>query len=662
MSTPTAIPSPLPAPTATPLPTPSPEPPLITSLPPTATLVQAYPFTLGAQWVYSITSVTGTPGHIVTMTGYLTQTVVDVSEQKGMQVFRIWSEQDSSLSDFPHTVPLQYHILFQDALYWWNSDDPTSLISDLAQGRATSPELIWPLKVGQMFSSISAAPRTDRMYAWDVVSQEGVSTPAGRFGNCFHLIFSTNPDDSQAWFCPGTGFVQRAYRHHGSIGDLRQVLVSHQIVAVTDDHADDAAINVARLRLSQSGHTDPMLATVVYVTPTMWLDDCLGLPAAVACHRKQTPGYLLELEKGGQLYRFRTDKAGQQARLEWSSIPPMSDAFVQWRYTDSSGCHATLIGPAQTQYGMCGEALLTVTQSPMSSANAGLKQANVGQLFKPFTASTVHGTLVYSGSGAIVVSPAQQRAIAEWAAMRYAEADAGYLSADHGLALVWRERSAAVCGGLWIYKDGVAAAWDCAGKRVVGTGLLSAADLEQFYKWLDSGKQWNIAHIPLVGDGQPDATLSLPQNDVGGSVTHEDADGLLTFARAVYAYLSSACPVRMEGRLTTQDGQMFIYRMLAPADWADKLDIRVERNIVYVDYRGSQKETLFLVAALTEAQWQEDQKWPGNGTVLSVNDGIIFVYNSALANPFTNREADEFSRMGSQVRAVVASLEVTRVP
>jgi hypothetical protein len=118
----------------------------------------------------------------------------------------------------------------------------------------------------------------------------------------------------------------------------------------------------------------------------------------------------------------------------------------------------------------------------------------------------------------------------------------------------------------------------------------------------------------------------------------------------------------MEGRLTTQDGQMFIYRMLAPADWADKLDIRVERNIVYVDYRGSQKETLFLVAALTEAQWQEDQKWPGNGTVLSVNDGIIFVYNSALANPFTNREADEFSRMGSQVRAVVASLEVTRVP
>ncbi|MCL5997162.1 MAG: hypothetical protein M1546_14065 [Chloroflexi bacterium] len=236
------MPSPSPAPTTEPTLAPLPEPPLVTALPPTATLAQAYPLELGAQRVYSITSITGTPWNLVTATGLLTQTVVDASEQNRMLIFRIWSEQDSSLSDFPHYEPLQYDILFRDAIYWWNSDNPTSLIADLEHGREALPKLIWPLKLGQMFSPISSTMRTDRMYTWDVVSQEEVNTPAGRFSDCFHLIFRTNPDDTQAWFCPGSGFVRREYHHHGSISDITQVLVSHQIVTVTDNHATDAAI------------------------------------------------------------------------------------------------------------------------------------------------------------------------------------------------------------------------------------------------------------------------------------------------------------------------------------------------------------------------------------------------------------------------------------
>jgi hypothetical protein len=60
-------------PSAEPALAPSLTPPLVPALPATATLTQAYPLRLGAQWVYSITSVTGTPDHIITVTGYLTQ-------------------------------------------------------------------------------------------------------------------------------------------------------------------------------------------------------------------------------------------------------------------------------------------------------------------------------------------------------------------------------------------------------------------------------------------------------------------------------------------------------------------------------------------------------------------------------------------------------------
>jgi hypothetical protein len=638
----------------------SPEAPIITALPITATPAEVFPFTLGAQWVYHITTVTGMPGRLITATGMLTQTVVDVHEQKGMLVSRIWSVQDSTLSDFPHNEPLQYSVLFKGSLYWWDADDPAPLMADLEHGRAASPLLVWPLTVGQMYGSISASPRTDRLYAWDVVAREAVNTPAGRFSDCFSLILRTNSDDTQTWFCPGSGFVRRAYQHHGSIEDVTQVLLSYRKVGVTDDHAADAAIRAARLRLSQNGHTDPMLSVVLHITPTTWLDDCLGLPATGLCRHRQTPGYIIELEKDTQRYRFRTDEAGQQVRLEWTSALPIRDPVVQWRYTDASGCHTALIDSAQTQYGTCGEALLSASSSATSLTNYGLAWPNLALLFKPFIAHTVHGMLIYRGSGTVVASSAQRRAIAEWAAMRYAEADAGYLPIDHGLSLVWRGRSAATCGKLWIYQDGMAAAWDCAGERVIDTQLLSAADLTVFYGWLDSGKRWNIAHVPPVGDGHPDATLSLPQSDASGRVTHEDTEGLLNFARAVYACLSSACPMRIEGRLVAQDGRAFTFHLLAPADWAGKVSVRVKRNIAYVDYQATQKEPVFLITALTEAQWHENQQWPGQGNVLVVMDGIVFTYNVALANPFTGREADEFTQMAGQVQSVVTSFEVMR--
>lgn len=123
----------------------------------------------------------------------------------------------------------------------------------------------------------------------------------------------------------------------------------------------------------------------------------------------------------------------------------------------------------------------------------GQNQASyLKQTYAAFTANTICGTLVFSGTGTTMASEAQQRAIAEWALDRFAEASHGYFPADHGLRLFWREESASLCGGLWIYQAGLALAWNCQGSKALGVDFLSATQLQQFYKWLDSGKRWDI--------------------------------------------------------------------------------------------------------------------------------------------------------------------------
>ncbi len=304
-----------------------------------------------------------------------------------------------------------------------------------------------------------------------------------------------------------------------------------------------AAVRSAVLRLSHEGIADPNLVSVVRVTPTTWPDDCLGLPSGLVCHSTPTHGYLVELELGGQRYLVRTDQEGKQARLASSPVAPLSDAFIQWRYIDMQECKNALIGTKQVRYGICGEALLAsdLSRPPrMGPSIVDSSQATyLKQKYAPFTASTIRGTLVFTGTGTVRASRAEQRAIAEWAYYAWAQAELIYLSADVGLSLFWREETGTFCGALWIYKTGFAAAWDCPGIKVVNSGFLPEEELEQFYEWLDSGKQWNISRT-VGADGKP-AKINLDfALTPGGKVTNEDEDKVLQFARQLYVRLSTS--------------------------------------------------------------------------------------------------------------------------
>lgn len=230
-----------------------------------------------------------------------------------------------------------------------------------------------------------------------------------------------------------------------------------------------------------------------------------------------------------------------------TALPPIDNidnAFLQWQYVDTGECKTAAIGVEQMRYSRCSEALVTASSmSPMSMwpyVNGQSQADYLRQRYAPFTADTIRGSLIFSGTGTVVASEAEQRAIAEWALIRWKEANVGYLSADVGLSLSWHEESSSLCGGLWIYQTGLAVAWNCSGAEAVAVSFLSAAQLQQFYTWLDSGRQWNISRIDQKSDKPGKITLQFPWSAPGEKTTVEDPENVLSFAREAYLRLKDS--------------------------------------------------------------------------------------------------------------------------
>lgn len=303
--------------------------------------------------------------------------------------------------------------------------------------------------------------------------------------------------------------------------------------------SEAGAVEAARRRLTKNGMENPNLVSVVQVTPMTWSDDCLDLPSSLACHSAPTPGYVIELERGGQRYLVHTDHDGKQARLARSPAESPTDVFIRWKYSDGKECRAAVIGTDRMQYGTCGEAMLDASSmATMWPDVSGQSQASyLRRTYAPFTANTARGSLVFSGTGATVASQAEQRAIAEWALTRFVDATNGYLSADYSLRLNWQEKSASLCGGLWVYEAGLAVVWNCDGSAALAVSFLPPTRLQQFYEWLDSGKRWEVVRDVQGQGSRPSLSLHFSSGDTGQNATAEDTEQVLWFAREVYTML-----------------------------------------------------------------------------------------------------------------------------
>ena len=443
---------------------------------------------------------------------------------------------------FEITEPIAPHrllvtLFLVDASEHVPSPDPNSLAlgagSEFARAlpaRATRFEFEMPDRAGDYALNLFGE--------WQTGSDSG---PDASYG--FHIVVGGSPDRTPlAAHATVTATVVASAGPATPPATTAATLVAAVAPSPTAVPAlERPAVDAAIARLSKYGMEDPRAVSVIQVTPMTWPDDCLGLPSGLPCHSNPTSGYAVELEKAGQRYVVRTDSEGKLVRLALAPSETITDAFLQWELNDGKECRTLRMSTERLQYGFCGEALLAESsQATMWPDLGGESQASYWQrTYAPFTTTTVRGTVVFTGTGTTVATEAEERAISEWARERWEEHWWGYLNAVYDLDLGWSEKNGSFCGGLWIYRTGLAVAWNWEGSAALGTRFLQGAQLKQFYAWLDGKNRWLINPNEQVPGVPPGTSLGFLWGNPTQNATDQDTQDMLRFLHTVYSSLTS---------------------------------------------------------------------------------------------------------------------------
>ncbi|MDQ3006461.1 MAG: hypothetical protein M3R47_13900, partial [Chloroflexota bacterium] len=142
------------------------------------------------------------------------------------------------------------------------------------------------------------------------------------------------------------------------------------------------------------------------------------------------------------------------------------------------------------------------------------------ELYTSFGAETPAGSLIFKGTGELMPTDAEKRALAEWARLMFETAQPGPSADSTGLAFSW-QRDGGVggfCDDVSIYLTGLVTTSDCKGFNA--ETYLTASQLEQVYTWVDSlsSIEYNDSTAPLA-DGM---TITLTLNGKGDKQVDEE--------------------------------------------------------------------------------------------------------------------------------------------
>lgn len=242
----------------------------------------------------------------------------------------------------------------------------------------------------------------------------------------------------------------------------------------------------ARAALAQQLGLAPEAVRIVSAEAIEWPDACLDAPASdEVCAQVVTPGYKVLLEADGVVREYHTDQSGDVLRaLPWPALD--TEGRLEWRGLTAEGCTQAQFSRASIAFGPCdGELMSRQLAQVGNSANEFYAFV---ETYQSFSASTAAGTVVLSGKGPFLASPANQRMLAEWAARVVAEAED-----EEGLAmwgLGWHREGgiAGFCDDLAIDATGYVELAPCQyeSPQEVAVRTLTADELAEFYGWLDT--------------------------------------------------------------------------------------------------------------------------------------------------------------------------------
>lgn len=215
---------------------------------------------------------------------------------------------------------------------------------------------------------------------------------------------------------------------------------------------------------------------------------CLGVAqVGIMCAEVITPGHVVTLAVDGNRYVYHTSLDGGTVLLVEAPPVDIAQPILTWRSAAGvAPCHAATFGPDRAAAGRCDGPQI---DAPIANAERRAELAELQAQFAAFSAQTAAGDVTFTGRGATIADAAQQRMIAEWAALAAQEAEAGRSGASWGLALAWHREGgiAGFCDDLALYANGRAAATQCGGSepQAAGRARLDAAQLAQLYDYLD---------------------------------------------------------------------------------------------------------------------------------------------------------------------------------
>ena len=209
--------------------------------------------------------------------------------------------------------------------------------------------------------------------------------------------------------------------------------------------------------------------------------------------------------------------------------------WLIWQSNDSP-CETAAFSPQSLSYGECGKALTAVTTE---STGHIARLTEYSELYTSFGAETPAGNLIFKGTGELMPTDAEKRALAEWAKLMVETAQSGPSADSTGLAFSWQRDGGlgGFCDDVSVYLTGLVATSDC--KGFSAETYLTASQLEQLYAWVDglSNIDYNDSTAPLA-DGMT-ITLTLTGNG------EEEADeqtirDMIDFAATLDAQLGNA--------------------------------------------------------------------------------------------------------------------------
>ena len=237
-----------------------------------------------------------------------------------------------------------------------------------------------------------------------------------------------------------------------------------------------------------------------------------------------------------------------QIALVLSACAPISTAETQeiaetvttgnwliWQSNDTP-CETAAFSQESLSHGECGKALTAVSQQTTGHAT---RLSELSELYTSFGAETSAGSLIFKGTGELMPTEAEKRALAEWAKLMFETAQSGTSADSTGLAFSW-QRDGGVggfCDDVSVYLTGLVTTSDCKGFNA--EAYLTASQLEQLYTWVDgfSSIEYNDSTAPLA-DGM---TITLTLHGKGQKQADEEMiRAMIDFAATLDAQLGYA--------------------------------------------------------------------------------------------------------------------------